>query len=123
MSEFFTAADVLRRYKDEDLPEFCEIDLVGVNQAGNFGNYPIHVACVRGSMPEVQALIEGGADVNAIGELGARPLHDAVSQGHIDVVKALLQFGASRSEKNGFESTPLDVALTNGRDDIANVLR
>lgn len=84
--------DVLRIYKEEDLPEFCEISLDDVNQVGNFGNYPIHVASVRGLLPELLALLQGGADVNAIGELGNRPLHDAVGQGHIEAVKMLIKF-------------------------------
>lgn len=122
MSEKMTVAEVLRRYTDEDLPEFCEVTLDNLNRVGNFGNYPIHVACVRGLLPEVGALLEGGADANAIGELGNRPLHDAVGQGHIDVVKLLLQFGASSSEKNDFGSTPLDIARQGGRQDIVDIL-
>jgi hypothetical protein len=73
-----TAADVLKRYMEEDLPEFCELVLEHVNQPGNFGNLPIHVAAVRGLPEELDALIAGGADVNAAGELGNRPLHEAI---------------------------------------------
>jgi len=51
-----TAIDVLRRYVDEDQPEFCGIALVRVNQEGNFGNRPLHVAAVRGLVDEVLAL-------------------------------------------------------------------
>jgi hypothetical protein len=38
LSGQLTAADVLRRYKEEDLPAFCEIHLEDVNQVGNFGD-------------------------------------------------------------------------------------
>jgi len=62
-----------------------------VNQAGNFGDRPIHVACIRGDLEEIGALVHEGADVNATGELGNTPLHEAVGQGHIGVVKALLE--------------------------------
>jgi ankyrin repeat protein len=65
---------------EEDLPEFCELVLEHVNQPGNFGNLPIHVAAVRGLPEELDALIAGGADVNAAGELGNRPLHEAIGQ-------------------------------------------
>ncbi|MES2740072.1 MAG: ankyrin repeat domain-containing protein [Pseudomonadota bacterium] len=122
MSEHLKATDILHRYIDEELPEFFEVVLDNVNSGGNFGNKPIHVACVRGLLPEVRALLEGGADVNAIGELGNTPLHDAVGQGHIDVVKLLIQFGALSNGKNEFESTPFDIAQLNGRQDIVNIL-
>src|ERR1041385_1851699 len=89
-----TAADVLKRYKDEELPEFAEILLEDVNQKGNFGNLPIHVAAVRGESEELEALIAGGASVNAAGELGNRPLHDAAAQNHRRAVEILLSAGA-----------------------------
>src|SRR5215468_7498332 len=105
MSEYkgplrITAKAVLRRYKDEELPEFSEIALEDVNQVGNFGDRPLHVACVRGNLEEIAALLEGGADVNAAGELGNRPLHEAVGQGHLAVVQFLLDHGASVQEMN-----------------------
>ncbi len=77
-----SAADVLRRYKEEDLPAFAEVQLEDVNQIGIFGERPLDVACGRGVMEEVTALVEAGADVNAPGELGntlcMRRLHRAI---------------------------------------------
>lgn len=75
-----TAADVLRRYMDEELPAFCGIQLESVNQVCRFGERPLHVAATRGIMEEVAALVEAGAEVNAHGELGNTPLHEAVGQ-------------------------------------------
>jgi ankyrin repeat protein len=112
----------LRRYKDEELPAFCEISLEDVNQIGNFGDRPIHVACARGNLEEISALLDGGADVNAAGEIGNRPLHEAVGQGHLTVVQFLLDHGASIHETNDEQMTALDIAKLLGRDDIADVL-
>jgi len=61
------ADDVLKRYKDEDLPDFSGIELSDVNQAGIFGDAPIHVAAIRGRTDEITALLDGGADANASG--------------------------------------------------------
>jgi ankyrin repeat protein len=121
-SQHLTADEVLRRYKDEELPEFCEITLHDVNQAGNFGDRPIHVACIRGSLDEIAALVHGGADVDATGERDYTPLHHAVAQGHIAVVKALLEYGASRNKRNDIAMTALDLAKLNGRNEIAELL-
>jgi uncharacterized protein len=121
-SQRLTAGEVLRRHKDEELPEFSEIPLYDVNQVGSFGDQPIHVACIRGSLDEIAALIHGGADVDATGERGDTPLHHAVGQGHIAVVKALLEYGASRNKRNDLAMTALDLAKLNGRNDIAELL-
>ena len=118
-----TAADVLRRYKDEELPAFVGIPLEDVNQVGNFEDRPLHVASVRGNMEEIEALVAAGADVNAPGELANTPLHEAVSQGHLHAVKFLLDNGASPSVKNEFEQTPLDIARAKGRRDIVGLLK
>lgn len=118
-----TAAEVLRRYKDEDLPAFCGISLQDVNQVGNFGDRPLHVASTRGNIEEIAALIEGGAEINGSGELGSTPLHEAVGQGHIEAIQFLLNRGASPDIKNQFAETPLDWAKRANRDDIVKLLQ
>jgi len=118
-----TAADVLRRYAEEDLPAFCGIALHDVNQVGNFGERPLDVATVRGNLDEIAALIDAGADVNAPGELGNCPLHEAVGQGHIQAIKFLLDHGASLNARNECGYSPLDVARLSKRADIVELLQ
>jgi uncharacterized protein len=122
-SKRLTAAEVLRRYKDEDLPAFCEIALEDVNQVGNFGERPLHVASSRGNMEEISALVEGGAEINAPGDLGNTPLHEAVGQGHAMAVQYLLDHGASPDAQNEFGETPLDKARQANRHDIVELLQ
>ena len=117
-----TAADVLQRYIDEDLPAFIGVDLRDVNQAGNFGERPLDVAAVRGDIDEILALLEGGADINAPGELGNTPLHEAVSQQKLDVVKLLLSRGASLNISSEF-GTPLEMAMRTGDEQIVSLLK
>ena len=119
----FTAADVLRRYKEEDLPAFCGIPLEDVNQVGNFGERPLDVASSRGNMEEIAALVEAGAEINAPGELGYTALHEAVGQGHVKAVQFLLDHGADPSAKNEFGDTPLDTAKLAKRDEIVKLLQ
>lgn len=117
-----TAAEVLKRYKDEDLPAFCDVNLTDVNQVGLFGERPLDIAAVRGSIEELTALLDAGAEVNAPGECGNTPLHEAVSQGHFAVAKLLLEFGATTEIRNQSGQTPLDIARMHNRDDLADLL-
>jgi uncharacterized protein len=117
-----TASEVLKRYKDEDLPAFCDVDLTDVNQVGLFGERPLDIAAVRGSIEELTALLDAGAEVNAPGECGNTPLHEAVSQGHFAVAKLLLEFGATTEMRNEFGQTPLDIARMHNRGDLAALL-
>jgi ankyrin repeat protein len=121
-SEPLTAEEVLRRYKEEELPEFFEISLEDVNHAGHSGDRPLHIATFRGNMDEIAALVAGGADVNASGDLGNTPLHEAVAQGHLDAVKFLLAKGASPDKKNEFDESVIDVARSRGDDEIARLV-
>jgi ankyrin repeat protein len=104
------AEAVLRRYKDEDLPAFCEIELTDVNQEGNFGERPLDVAATRGNLDEIVALLEGGAYIDTPGEHGFTALHAAVMQGHAAAVKLLLDYGARQDLKNDWGQTAIDVA-------------
>jgi len=109
-----TTPDVLKRYKDEALPAFAEIALNDVNQVGNLGERPLHVASVRGSIDELMALIEGGADINAPGELG---------KAHMAVIQLLLDHGATPTAKNNAGESRLEVATAKERDDIRVLLQ
>jgi uncharacterized protein len=117
-----TAADVLRRYVDEDLPEFIGLTLTDVNAVGLFGDRPIHVAAIRGDIDELVALLDAGAEIDAAGEHGYTALHEAVSQNHADVVKCLLRRGASRVLKNKWGDTAADLARMHKREDMFELL-
>ncbi|MEM7222117.1 MAG: ankyrin repeat domain-containing protein [Pseudomonadota bacterium] len=116
--EALTAQDVLRRYEDEDLPDFLEMRFTDVNQVGLFGNTPLEVAAVRGDLEEIDALLAAGADHNARCELGCTPLHGAAGQGHAEAVTRLLRAGASTDLLNEFGDIPRETALRGGKADV-----
>ena len=118
-----SAVEVIRRYKDEDLPAFAEMELTDVNQAGIFGERPLDVAACRGDLEEIYALLDGGADIDALGELGNTALHEAVGQGHFDVVRVLLAFGARTDIRNELGQTALDIASLPSQKSREEILR
>lgn len=93
-----------------DLPEFLGIKVDSVNQKGNTGDYPIHVAVHRGDIDEVDCLIGNGTDVNARGDLGYTPLHIAVSNDLVEIVKSLIKAGAKLDIRNDDGMEPLQLA-------------
>ena len=117
-----TAAEVLHRYKRDEMPEFVGVPLDDVNQIGNSGDRPLHIACVRGKMDEIAALVGAGAEVNAPGDMANTPLHECVGQGHLMAVQFLLDHGASPSAKNEWGASPIDVARLKGREDMVKIL-
>jgi uncharacterized protein len=117
-----TAADVLARYNDERWPDFCG-PLTDVNQAGTFGNRPLHLASYHGDMEAIEALVEGGADVNAIGDMGSTPLHEAIETRHFEAVKFLLEHGARIDIRNEFGRAALDEADLHWHTDIIALLK
>jgi uncharacterized protein len=122
MAMRMTAVEVLRRYKDEELPEFCDRELSDVNQVGLFGDYPLHVAATRGLVEEVLALLEAGANVDARGEHGYTPLLSAVAQGHVEAARLLLQYGAATDVANDWGDTPLQRARASEIAGLADLL-
>jgi ankyrin repeat protein len=121
-SAAMTADEVLGRYAREDLPEFVEMRITSIEEIGRFGDRPLHVACIRGLMEEIAALVAAGADVNAPGENGNTPLHEAVGQASEPVVKYLLQHGAAHSQKNDDGQSSIDLARLMGRSELAMLL-
>lgn len=114
-----TAEQVLQSYTSDELPDFCAVPIADVNQAGSNGDRPLHIACIRGNMEDVIALVGAGADVNAAGDLGYTPLHHAAGDGYLEIVNVLLSHGADVNAKNEFGQKPIDLA----KDRIIGVLK
>lgn len=111
---------ILEEYSD--LPEFLELDNLGVATVGNFGNTPLHVAACRGESAAIEVLLAAGADVNLQGELGNTALHEAVGQGSRNAVDVLLRAGARLDLPNDFGDTPLDLARKPGKEVVLNLI-
>lgn len=104
------------------LTEYLGIDLIDANQKSNFGDYPIHIASVRGNIDEIKILLDNGADINTIGEHGYTALHNAVEQGHIQMVEFLLHQGANTHIKNNIHLTAKALANTVGNHTIYQMI-
>ncbi len=81
--------EVLRKY--EESLELSQDEVTDVNQKGSDDDTPLHKACFRGDLEDVEVLIAYGAEINALGDMGETPLHNAVAHENIEVVKLLLE--------------------------------
>lgn len=55
-----------------------------------WGNTPLHCACLYGNLAIVQYLVDKNASLDEINESGDAPVHLACSGGHVDVVRYLI---------------------------------
>lgn len=115
-----TVQDILNAYQGS--AEFSDIPLTDVNQRGISGDCPLHMACVRGELREVEALLNAGAGVNAPGEMGNTPLHNAAMGGYFPIVSSLLKAGASPEIRNEDGNTARDVAILMKQADVVAVI-
>lgn len=115
-SKSYKVLSLLKEYNE--LPEYIGMKLSSIHQKSEFGDYPIHIASVRGSIDELRLLLANGADVNAVGEHGYTPLHNAVEQGFFDVVAFLLAQGADVLIENDHHLTAKALAKIIDNDEI-----
>jgi len=72
--------------------------------------YPLHYACSKGRVKEVEDLLLTNIDVNARDWQLRAPLHEASSNGHVGIVRILLQAHAKVDVKDCFKKSPLHLA-------------
>lgn len=98
-------------------PAFANTLLSDVNQIGDFGDGPLHLASRRGCLAEMQVLLDNKADVGLRGEFQSTPLHGATLMGKLNAVKLLLKYGADPFAKDIDGRTCIDFARTNFEDE------
>jgi hypothetical protein len=67
------------------------------NTQAQCGDFPLHIACKRGSVALTRLFLSAGADVNCVNELGRSPMYYARALGHAHIVGVLLAHGAGDS--------------------------
>ena len=72
---------------------------------------PLHIACIRGNLGVIQAVLLVGADINAKDIDGNTPCHFCSEYGHKDCLRYLLLKHPSLFSKNKEGLSPLDVAV------------
>lgn len=71
-------------------------------------------ACVNGSLEDVRALVENGADPQSCNVNGSQPIHFAALGGNISVIKYLVSLGCDPCVVNKSGFSPLHFAVDSG---------
>jgi ankyrin repeat protein len=83
----------------------------------------LHQAVRDGNLPEVQRLVNNGANVNSVDSTGSQPLLDAALSGRLEIAGFLLARGAdpdARNTENG--ATALQYAIISSRTAVVQLL-
>ncbi len=83
------------------------------------GETAIMFAAMKGSLPVVELLYAGGAEIN---HSGWTPLHYCAWEGHVDVCRFLIAKKADVDARAPNEATPLMIAARQGQQEIVRIL-
>lgn len=95
------------------------------SRLNQFGETPLHTACIAGNLAQVQRLLEQDAvDINAKDFCGWTPLHEAANHGFLSIVEYLINNGADieSCDDRSDRITPLHDACNCGHLDIITLL-
>ena len=108
----FSDLNLLDAVENNDCAEILKLIKCGadVNAKNEYGETPLHTACVRGYFEVAQTLTTAGADVNATNCIGSTPLHEASGWGHFGIAQVLIAAGADLNAKDIYNWAPLHYA-------------
>lgn len=83
---------------DSDKVQDLLRERTNINDNPGQHGYPLHAACLKGSLPTVELLLEHGADVNLRGGFYGYPLQNACmsanNESSVEIVRRLLSRNA-----------------------------
>ncbi|XP_021937730.1 BRCA1-associated RING domain protein 1-like isoform X3 [Zootermopsis nevadensis] len=94
----------------------------GIYKRNVKGETQLHVACLKGKVEEVKALLLDGANPNTKDYAGWTPLLDAVHYGFIGITELLLKYGAMVNVPGCDNITPLHEAVLNNKLEAVKLL-
>ena len=106
-SDLLTAVD---EGQSDVVQELLDSGIDPNKDAGPEGEYPLHLAALKGNKEIVQILLDNGAkiDLRATNKDEATPLHWAAFFGQKDMVSLLIEAGAPINALDGNHATPVD---------------
>lgn len=108
--------------REEELQKLIQRNIQAVNEEDEYGETPLHLACMAGHPNCVKLLLHNGAQVDCQNSNGTTPLHYAARYGRQACVTLLLRNGANVARKDNAHWTPLHYAAINAQTKCAALL-
>ena len=86
------------------------------------GTTPLTLACYKGDVDAISALLQQGAGVDQEDHDGYTPLFVASLKGHVDAARLLLDAGAAVDKRREGDWSPFGIACALGHVDVATLL-
>ena len=96
--------------------------VVQLAKAGADVNGTLQVASQKGCLPQIELLLQAGADVNESDEFGVTPLMEAASQGRSECVRHLIKEGADVNRLDRDGNSALVYSVMEGNRDCVSIL-
>lgn len=93
-----------------------------INKRNAKGETRLHVACVKGKLEDVKALLVDGANPNTKDYAGWTPLLEAAHHGFLEIADLLLKYGAMVNVPGYDNITPLHEAVLNNKLEAVKLL-
>ncbi|HLK55579.1 MAG TPA: ankyrin repeat domain-containing protein [Chthonomonadaceae bacterium] len=85
--------------------------------------FPLHGAIFKGDVPQLESLLQAGADVNATASEGVTPLMASVFLNNLEALRILLAHNADTEVEDRQGNTALKIAEMSGNQEAADLLR
>jgi len=118
----FVAAGVLQWWRTAMTLEVPQKRKRTIETKDECGCTALHAATNSGSVIDVHALLDNGADVDSREAWEETPLHFGARVGSVEVCELLLKHGATVNPLNSQDQTPLLVAGCAGNEGVCNLL-
>eukprot|EP00298_Acanthocystis_sp_HF-20_P013578 c20418_g1_i2.p1 GENE.c20418_g1_i2~~c20418_g1_i2.p1 ORF type:complete len:336 (-),score=153.10 c20418_g1_i2:679-1641(-) len=93
-----------------------------LNEKDTRGRTPLVLACKRGNLAFVTALISAGADITITNDKGQTDLHVAVRYCHFEIVKFLLENGADLTAEDSKGQMPFQVQARHIQEGVSDII-
>lgn len=106
---------IINNRPEHEIDSILQDPSLDINDANEFGETALHIACNRGKILVVQKLLKKGARYDVVDDIGQTPMHNAAKSGDTEIMEELFLRGANLHALDCMGKTPLAHAVIAGK--------